>query len=116
MLAGDFQVYDAPGFAAANQAARADEAVDSRPALDVAAEASSGDSASKRYGSAVMPNLVGKGIRAAVAICAAQGLKLKASGDGVVSLQSPSPGALVSQATICRVKLSKEGLKKIVLE
>ncbi|MEK6325502.1 MAG: penicillin-binding protein [Acidobacteriota bacterium] len=115
-LAGDFEVYNTAGFAAENQPARADETDDSRPALDVAAEAPSGDAASKRYGSAVMPNLMGKGIRAAVALCAAQGLKLKAAGDGVVSLQNPSPGALVSQETICRVKLSKVALKRIVLE
>ncbi len=115
LLAGDVQVYDTAGFAAENQPAQADEAVDSRPALDVTAEAAHGDSASKRYGSAAMPDLIGKGIREAVALCAAQGLKLKAAGDGVVSLQSPSPGALVSQDTICRVKLSKEALKKIAL-
>ena len=116
LLAGDFQVYDTADFAAENQPARADEPVDSRPALDVSAEAASGDSASKRYGSVVMPDLIGKGIREAVTMCAAQGLKLKAAGDGVVSLQNPSPGALVPQETICRVKLSKEAIKKIALE
>jgi len=116
LLAGDFQVYDTADFAAENQPARADEPVDSRPALDVSAEAASGDSASKRYASVVMPDLRGKGIREAVTACAAQGLKLKAAGDGVVSLQNPSPGALVPQETICRVKLSREAIKKIGLE
>jgi cell division protein FtsI/penicillin-binding protein 2 len=116
LLAGDFQVYDTANFAAQNQPARADELVDSRPALDVSAEAASGDSASKRQGSVVMPDLIGKGIREAVSMCAAQGLKLKAAGDGVVSLQNPSPGALVPQETICRVKLSKEAIRKIALE
>jgi len=116
LLAGDFQVYDTANFSAENQPARADEPVDSRPALDVSAEAASGDSASKRHGSVVMPDLIGKGIREAVAMCAAQGLKLKAAGDGVVSLQNPSPGALVPQETICRVKLSREAVQKVALE
>jgi cell division protein FtsI (penicillin-binding protein 3) len=115
LLAGDFQVYDAADFAGETQPARTDEPVDSRPSLDVSAEAASGESASKRYASVVMPDLRGKGIREAATMCAAQGLKLKAAGDGVVSLQNPSPGALVPQDTICRVKLSKEAIKKIAL-
>jgi hypothetical protein len=63
-----------------------------------------------------MPNLIGKGIRSALAICANHGLKLKASGDGIVSLQSPSPGALVSPETVCRVKLSKQAVRRIPVE
>ncbi len=116
LLAGDLKVYNNADFAAESKPALADESTDSRPALDVSAGAAGGDPASKRYGSAVMPDLIGKGIREAVAMCAAQGLKLKASGDGVVSLQKPSTGALVSKETICRVKLSKEALKRIALE
>jgi hypothetical protein len=116
LLAGDFQVYDIADFAPENQPGRADEPVDSRPSLDVSEEAASVESASKRYGSVVMPDLIGKGIREAVKMCAAQGLKLKAAGDGVVSLQNPSPGALIPQETICRVKLSREPVKKIALE
>jgi len=115
LLAGGFQVYDAGDFAADNQAARSDEPVDLRPSLDVSAEAASGESASKRYASVVMPDLRGKGIREAVKMCASQGLRLKAAGDGVVSLQNPSPGALVPQETICRVRLSKQPVKKIAL-
>lgn len=116
MLAGDFQVYNTAGFVAENPPAQAEETSDSRPSLDVAVEAPSGDSASKHYGSTVMPDLIGKGIRSAVAICSAQGLKLKAFGDGLVSLQSPSPGALVSQDTICRVKLSKQAARRIAVD
>jgi hypothetical protein len=115
-LAGDFQVYDLADFVAENQPSRADQAGDSRPALDVADEAPGGETASKRYGSIVMPDLIGRGIREAVAMCAAQGLKLKASGDGVVSLQSPSPNALIAQDTICRVKLSKTANKNVEAE
>jgi cell division protein FtsI (penicillin-binding protein 3) len=115
LLAGSFQVYDGGDFADGNQSANADEPVDSRPSLDLSAESASAESASKRYASVVMPDLRGKGIREAVTMCLAQGLNLKAAGDGVVSLQSPSPGALVPQETICHVKLSKEAIKKIAL-
>ena len=116
MIAGDFKVYDTADFAVESHSAPADQPTDSRPALDVSAEAASAESASKRYGSIVMPDLIGKGIREAVTMCAAQGLKLKAAGDGVVSLQNPSPGTLISKEAICRVKLSKEGIKRIALE
>ena len=116
LVAEDSQVYDLAGFVAENQPTPAEQSTDSRPSLDVSDEATRGETASKRYGSIVMPNLTGRGIREAVAMCSAQGLKLKASGDGVVSLQSPSPGALIPQDTICRVKLSKEAIKKIALD
>jgi cell division protein FtsI/penicillin-binding protein 2 len=116
LLAGDFQDYGTADFAAASPPAHPEEPVDSRPALDVAAETADGDSASKRFDSVVMPDLMGKGIREAVKMCAAQGLKLKAAGDGIVSLQNPSPGALVPQETICRVRLSKMAIRKVALE
>jgi hypothetical protein len=63
-----------------------------------------------------MPDLRWKGIREAVTMCLSQGLKLKAAGDGIVSLQTPSPGALVPQETVCRVKLSRKPARKIALE
>jgi len=116
LLAGGSQVYDIAEFAAERQLPPSDEPVDPRPSLDVSAEAGSVESASKRYASVVMPDLIGKGIREAVKLCSAQGLKLKAAGDGVVSLQNPSPGALVSQETTCRVKLSREAVRKVALE
>lgn len=115
LLAGDFQVYDTAEIVADSRPPVANPEDDSRPALDVS-EAASHDPASKRYGDVVMPDLMGKGIREAVSLCAAQGLKLKAAGDGVVSLQNPSPGALVSQDTVCRVKLSKAVATKSALE
>jgi membrane peptidoglycan carboxypeptidase len=116
LLAGGSQVYDVGDFVAENQPVPAEAPADSRPSLDVSSEADSVESASKRYGSVVMPDLIGKGIREAVKLCAAQGLKLKAAGDGVVSLQNPSPGAQIPQDTICRVKLSRQAVKKIALE
>ena len=116
LLAGNFQVYDIAEFAPAPQSVPVDEPVDSRPSLDVSSEADSADSASKRYVSVVMPDLMGKGIREAVKMCAEQGLTLKAAGDGIVSLQNPSPGAMVSKETVCRVRLSRDARKKIALE
>ena len=115
LAGGDLQVYETAEFAAEAQASRPIEADDSRPALEVA-EAEGHESASKRYGSVVMPDLIGKGIREAASLCAAQRIKLNASGDGVVSLQSPPPGTLVPENTICRVKLSKAVIKKNPLE
>jgi cell division protein FtsI/penicillin-binding protein 2 len=115
MLAGDLQVYETTEFGAENQAAAVSQTDDSLPSLEVA-EGDGHDAASKRYGSIVMPDLIGKGIREAVSICASKGLKLKASGDGVISLQSPPPGALVSDDTICRVKLSKTVTRASPLE
>jgi cell division protein FtsI (penicillin-binding protein 3) len=116
LLANDFQDYGTADFAADNRPSPAEEPPDSRPAVDLSAETADGDSASKRYDSVVMPDLMGKGIREAVKMCAAQGLKLKAAGDGVVSLQNPSPGALVPQETLCRVRLSKAIIRKVALE
>lgn len=111
MLAADVHTYQLPDLVAdAAPRAREDDG-DSRPALDVAGETVSDDAASKR-GSIVVPDLVGLGIREAVAMCASRGLKMQARGDGVVSLQNPSPGALVAQDAICRVKLSRDYQRK----
>jgi hypothetical protein len=112
-LASDFQIYDLPDFLKENKPSAVDAADDSRPALDVADDANvsdesnAGDNASKRYGSIVVPDLTGLGIREAVALCAARGLKIKPSGDGIVSSQSPPPGSLIAQEAICHVRLSK---------
>ena len=111
MLAADVHTYRLPDLVADAAPPAPGEDGDSRPALDVAGETASNDSASKR-GSVVVPDLVGLGIREAVAMCASRGLKMKASGDGVVSLQNPSPGSLVAQDVIWRVKLSREYPKK----
>jgi len=117
LIAGDVQVYNTGDFELEKPAPPAEQPADPRPALDVASsETRTADPASKRYGNIVMPDLLGRGIREAVTMCAAQGLKLKAAGDGIVSIQNPSPGTLVTKETICRVKLSKEGAKKVALE
>jgi cell division protein FtsI/penicillin-binding protein 2 len=117
LLAGDFQVYSTAEFAAEHQERPGDESDDTRPALHVSSAPANEDFASNRYGTAVVvPDLIGKGIREALALCAAQGLRLKAAGDGVVSLQNPSPGALVSQQTTCRVKLSREAARRLDTE
>ena len=115
MLASDIQIYDLPDFVKESKPS-GDETNDSRPALDVAADTNTDDDASKRYGSVVVPDMTGLGIRAAVALCAARGLKIKPSGDGVVSSQSPPPGSLIAQDAICHVRLSKLIEKKVKSE
>ena len=112
MLADDVHTYELPELVNDAVPPAQEASRDSRPALDVAAEAETDDAASKRFGSVVVPDLVGLGIREAVAACASRGLKMRASGDGVVALQNPSPGSLVAQDAICRVKLSRDYPKK----
>jgi cell division protein FtsI (penicillin-binding protein 3) len=116
MLASDLQVYDLPNLLKEARPSNGDEASDSRPALDVAGIENAGDDASKRYGSVVVPDLTGMGIREAVTLCAARGLKIKPSGDGIVSSQSPPPGSLIAQDAICYVRLSKLIEKKVKSE
>jgi cell division protein FtsI (penicillin-binding protein 3) len=112
MLADDVQIYNLPDVVtdAMPPASEMDE--DPRPSIDIAAEPTSNDPASNRFGSIVVPDLVGLGIREAVAMCASRGLKMKASGDGVVALQNPSPGSLVARDATCRVKLSRDYSRK----
>lgn len=116
LLASDSQVYDLPDFVKENKPSTGEPVDDARPVLDVAGDANAGDDASKRYGSVVVPDLTGLGIREAVAICAARGLKIKPSGDGIVSSQSPPPGALTAQDAVCHVRLSKLIEKRVKSE
>jgi cell division protein FtsI/penicillin-binding protein 2 len=63
-------------------------------------------------GEIVVPDLSGRGIREAVALCASRGLKIQASGEGIVSGQSPPPGTYVTKEAICRVRLGRPVQKK----
>jgi cell division protein FtsI/penicillin-binding protein 2 len=112
LVADDFHVYDIPRSLIEGNQQTSEEATDARPALDVAAVTNESKDASKQYGSVVVPDLMGKGVREAVALCAKRGLKVKASGEGVVSGQTPSPGALVGEEAVCIVRLSKQVKKK----
>jgi cell division protein FtsI (penicillin-binding protein 3) len=105
LVASDFQVYEMPGLIADNDPAATVTGEDG-PAIQVV-ETNQPDAASKRYGSVIVPDLSGRGIREAVTLCAARGLRLEASGDGIVSNQVPAPGLLVPKDAVCRVKLSK---------
>lgn len=58
-----------------------------------------------RAGSLLMPDLLRRGGRNAADLCAALGLKLKASGSGVVVKQIPEPGEPVQRGAICYVEL-----------
>jgi cell division protein FtsI/penicillin-binding protein 2 len=113
LIASDSQVYNVTDLINENSlAARAD----AEPALDVAEESQKEVDASKPGGSVVMPDLKGLSIREAVALCATRGLQIKPSGEGVVAMQNPSPGALIAQNAICHVRLSKLVRKEVAKE
>jgi cell division protein FtsI/penicillin-binding protein 2 len=79
------------------------DAVELSNRAEVASKANSGANAS-----IVVPNLKGLSVREAVALCSARGIKIKAGGDGLVASQSPPPGTMVTDNTICIVRLSKQ--------
>jgi cell division protein FtsI/penicillin-binding protein 2 len=118
VASGEAHVYDQPdapkdkNTIARNETATlvGNEADAIRPAINPANIAHE-DSASKGDDNQ-MPDLKGLTIREAATLCARRGLKIKPSGEGVVILQNPSPGALVAQDAICIVKLSKQVGKK----
>jgi membrane peptidoglycan carboxypeptidase len=105
LVAGDFRSFElAP---TTLDEAVAEEETDARPALDVVEGAGEPETASKQGGTVVVPDLTGRGVREAVALCAARGLKIKATGEGLVTGQSPPPGTLVAEDAVCVVRLSK---------
>jgi hypothetical protein len=66
------------------------------------------EAASNDDGEVAVPDLAGRSLREAVAMIAARGLKIKASGDGLVMSQSPPPGTYVARDAVCVVRLSKQ--------
>lgn len=111
LVAEDLRVYDVPQTILGTNPTTTEEGSESEPVVEVTTETNEGadkeKAASKRYGSVVVPDLMGRGIREAVAICAVRGLKIKASGDGVVAGQNPAPDTLVAEGSTCQVRLSK---------
>ena len=101
LVATDLRIYDVP-MSVFERAALS--------AADVSTIAARSDEvyASKPSGSVLVPNLVGRGIREAAALCKEVGLQIKATGDGTVATQNPAPGRLVVRNTVCTVKLSKQ--------
>src|SRR5918912_2064412 len=109
VASADTHVYDIAETMQASQVAARIERDDARPALDVTSNAQAGTPA---RGGVEMPDLMGLSIREVLAQCAARGLKVKPSGEGVVTLQNPSHGTLVARDTVCIVKLSKQYMRK----
>jgi cell division protein FtsI (penicillin-binding protein 3) len=109
MASADTHVYNIAETMQDSQVAARIDRDESRPALDVA---NNPQTATPTRGGIVMPDLMGLSIREALALCATRGLKIKPSGEGVVALQNPSPGALVAQDTVCMVKLAKQFVRK----
>jgi cell division protein FtsI/penicillin-binding protein 2 len=54
-----------------------------------------------------VPRMVGLGVRDAAQLCAERGLKVKATGSGLVTTQSPPPGTLTQEGTVCYLTLSR---------
>jgi cell division protein FtsI/penicillin-binding protein 2 len=69
------------------------------------------DDRARSDGKIVVPDLKGRGIREALALASSHGLKIQASGEGVISAQTPAAGSYVSKAAICQVKLTKAQTK-----
>ncbi|HMG37510.1 MAG TPA: penicillin-binding protein [Blastocatellia bacterium] len=112
LVAGDLKVYEMRSLIKENDFARAAREIDARPVLEVASVVGERNAASNDRGEVMVPDLVGRGMREAIAICAARGLRLEASGDGVVAEQSPRPGVSVSRDAICTVRLAKSAGKR----
>jgi hypothetical protein len=55
----------------------------------------------------VVPNLSGRGLRAAIRIGTESGLVVQADGSGVVRKQSLLPGAVVAPGTVLTVELKR---------
>ncbi|HEY9231273.1 MAG TPA: penicillin-binding protein, partial [Blastocatellia bacterium] len=110
VAAADTHVYNIAELLPDSQVAARIERDEARPALDVATNPNV--AATPARGGIVMPDLMGLSIREALALCAARGLKIKPSGEGVVTLQNPSPGALVAQDSSCMVKLSRQFVRQ----
>ena len=108
MVAADFRIYDVP----MSVFERKPGVVEETPADPTSTEAIQPEAASKAAGGVLVPNLAGRGIREAAALCRKAGLKLKATGDGVVASQNPVPGRFVAQDSVCSVKLSKQTSRK----
>jgi cell division protein FtsI (penicillin-binding protein 3) len=104
MVAGDFRTYDTPR-----------ETVESGPEPAGAARAREGQESLVQAPTEaiagphhiVVPNLIGKGIREAIALCAGADLRISATGDGLVVSQSPAAGEFAAGGSICRVELSR---------
>jgi cell division protein FtsI (penicillin-binding protein 3) len=62
--------------------------------------------------SITVPDLKGKGIREAAALCASQGLRIKVLGEGVVIGQHPAAGAIAEPGFVCQVSLSRNSDRK----
>lgn len=107
MIAGEYKVYDIPPVVVEN-----DTVAQSQPEAErVPEEAPAGVSASEETpgdGEVIVPDLTGKGLREAITLCAARGLKVRTSGEGLITSQSPPPGTYVAREAICHVRLSKQ--------
>jgi stage V sporulation protein D (sporulation-specific penicillin-binding protein) len=67
----------------------------------------SSQSVARRPQSIIVPELTGRSLREAVSLCAGSGLKISATGDGLVFYQTPQAGAATEPGTVCIIELSR---------
>jgi cell division protein FtsI/penicillin-binding protein 2 len=103
---GDQKVYELRGLEGSLETSSAVK--DSRQLLDPIGKPEPAEPASNSGSDAEMPDLVGRSFREAAAICGARGLRLLASGDGIVAEQNPRAGALIGRDGVCMVKLARQ--------
>ena len=64
-------------------------------------------------GPAVMPQLAGLSLRQALEVLAPLGVRLEITGRGVVSGQSPAPGAELPEGAVCRLQLTPSAPRRL---
>lgn len=109
LVAGAYRVFEVPptlvpeATPVAHSSDR-DAGVD-QPVVDAA----EGTAASEFEGppAIIVPDMKGRGIREALALCAERGLRLEANGAGVIQTQFPAAGSRVPPQTVCQVQLSR---------
>jgi len=106
-IAGDTRQFEFPQIVVEGGNKDEDED-DKQTAIDAVELSNRVEAASKVNAGIVVPNLRGLSVREAVTLCSSRGLRIKAGGDGTVSSQSPPPGTLVTNNTVCIVRLSKQ--------
>jgi membrane peptidoglycan carboxypeptidase len=107
MIAGEYKVYDLPSVVTENNTTAQSAAEPESAPVEAFADASASEEALTQ-GEVVMPDLTGKSLREAITLCAARGLKVRTSGEGLITSQSPPPGTYVARDVICHVRLSKQ--------
>jgi len=108
LVARDLRVYEMRTLLRQNDLSASSRQLETKPVIEIGNGVAARERASNtQEEGVVVPDLRGKGLRESLAICSASGLRLKATGDGVVTEQSPPAGDVVAPNAMCQVKLEK---------